>query len=335
LTEPSTPPASPIGASSIGASSISASSESQLQWSQQPNSQLYQSQLYQSQLYQSQLSESQQQESVRLNWRAVEHSRIPQLVFDRILPTLPPLAQTPYLQLLRLTLGFSRPQCRISIESWATRCNQSVASIKRQAAILEKRGLVRKVQVKFGGPNRGTYWMPIVPGIFNDEAGSQLYQSQLSESQLQQSQLYWSYMISDDDDYRNINNHHQKGVMMTYRRLTGNTWKEEDFISYQKIKDISLDLIEQAIQLALNRAKSHPNSLEYFVREIRRLTNPSQASRSQQKKNIQRIVEQYRALHAGTTTYGIADLTDDVKRACLKEGTAFNNDLFNEIIGMG
>jgi hypothetical protein len=121
--------------------------------------------------------------------------------------------------------------------------------------------------------------------------------------------------------------------MMIYQNLTKNVWSKSDQTNYQKIKHLSLEVIEQAISLAMQRSVSRPNSLAYFVKEILTLSNPSQESKSQKKKKLQKIVSRIRELNVGKSGYLISDLVEDVKRACLRENVSFDNDLFNEIIG--
>jgi hypothetical protein len=342
-------------ASSIGASSIGASSESQLRESHA--TQLTQSQLTQSQLTQSQLLASYQQnqptevssEQLTINWRAVEHTRVPQIVFDEILPSLPPLAQLPYLQLLRLTLGFQRASCHISLETWATRCNQSLASIKRHALLLQQRGLLVKDSVVFGGTGRGSYFRPIIPGILNDNLSSenniknhktrksQLTQSQLLASQLTQSQLTASYMKSDHDDDHEIkeDHHHERDVMMMYKKITGNEITRADAIAYQKVSHIpTQQLLEQIYQIS-QRTAEPIGSFAYFVTAIEKAQKAAEnpQTRAAQKRSLEKVVSRIRQGQIGSRTT-LSDLIEEIKQACLRDNVTYNNDLINEILGV-
>jgi uncharacterized protein YjbI with pentapeptide repeats/ribosomal protein L20 len=368
------------------ASSILDSSESQLTQTFFNNEKLTQSQLTQSQLPLSQLSLSQlekiplfpeatpktpipeleeqvieiplpsrstplgkrQASTISVNWRTVEHTRIPQVVFDEILPQLPPMAQTPYLQLLRLTLGFQRDSCHISLEAWATRCNQSLASIKRQALFLQQRGLLKKESVVFGGTARGSYFCPVIPGILNDDSikeapltsleknkdkQSQLTQSQLSSSQLTQSQLTQSYMKDHDHDLRNKIDHHEKQVMMTYQELTGNRPTLADLSSYRKISYLGADEILANMQQIYDRSSEPIGSFAYFAKALVKASQEQYRNRNTQKRNLEKIIERIRQSRIGGRA-SVSDLIEEIKRACVRDNVNYNNDLVNEILGI-
>ena len=326
-------------AGSKRASSKRASSMSQLNMSQLTESQLNMSQLNMSQLTESQLSMSQLDESLSINWRSIEHTRIPQVVFDEVLPTLPVAAQALYVQLLRLTLGFQRRMCHVSLDVLKYRCNQSLASVKRHLELLIRRGLVRKVAVRYGGRDRGTYLMPVIPGVLGEAESSQLTMSQLNMSQ-----LTMSHKKYDDDDFE-IKHHHQKAddddsphlrkVKEIYTQLTGNAWTAADTRAYREngIEQYGLEHVEAVMAAVAERAPERINSFAYFVREIAAAARPE--SRGARKRRLERIVRRVQQLHVGAANYGLADLVEDVKRACAREGVPFDTDLFNEIIGLG
>lgn len=328
--------------SSIGAGSIRASSDSQLTQTVPQNEQLTESKLDESQLTQSQLSTKQPSstgampESLSISWRAIEHTRIPQVVFDEILPTLQPMAQTPYLQLLRLTLGFQRANCHISLESWAARCNQSLASIKRQAQILQQRGLLRKENVVFGGVARGSYYRPIIPGILNDPSVpdklTQLRKSQLSESRHTQSQLSESHMKSDQIDHKS-KDHHENEVMRIYKELTGNEVTKADLAAYRKVAHIDLEVIEVQMRQIYERSPERIGSFAYFTKGLLTAMQEGSRTRAQQKRSLELIIERIRSNRTGGTTK-LADLIEDIKRACARENVTYSTDLVNEILRM-
>lgn len=323
------------------AGSIRASSDSQLTQKDPENERLTESKLPESQLRQSQLSVNPSlstgvSEGLSISWRAVEHTRIPQVVFDEILPTLAPMAQTPYLQLLRLTLGFQRANCHISLESWAARCNQSLASIKRQAQVLQQRGLLHKENVVFGGVARGSYYRPVIPGILNDpnvpDKLTKLRQSQLSVSQHPKSQLPESHMKDDQIDHGN-KDHHEKEVMRIYRELTGNEPTRADLAAYRKIAHIGLEVIEVQMRQIYERSSERIGSFAYFTKGLLTAMQEGARTRAQQKKNLELIIERIRSNRTGGTTK-LADLIEDIKRACARENVAYSTDLVNEILRM-
>ncbi|MBI4855049.1 MAG: hypothetical protein HY819_24880 [Acidobacteria bacterium] len=283
---------------------------------------------------------------ITLNWRAIEHTRIPQVVFDEILPQLPPMAQTPYLQLLRLTLGFQRSSCHISLESWAARCNQSLASIKRQAAILQQRGLLKKESVVFGGSARGSYFCPVIPGVLNDdsitpkkvsvegkEKPSQLTQSRLSASQLSQSQLPQNYMKEIDHDHENKIDHHEREVMMIYQDLTGNQPTLADLTAYRKISYLGAEAVIFYMRQVFERSIEPIGSFAYFTKAVEKATQEQQRSRAAQKRNLEKIVERIRQSRIGSRI-SVSEMVEEIKRACIRENVSYNNDLVNEILNL-
>lgn len=279
--------------------------------------------------------------SISLNWRTIEHTRIPQVVFDEILPSLPPMAQLPYLQLLRLTLGFQRPSCHISLEVWASRCNQSLASIKRQAQVLQQKGLLKKDNVIYGGVGRGSYFRPVIPGIFNDDqatikenSSSQLTESRLSSTRLKQSQPELSYMKRDHEDHEKRNDHHESRVMMVYQQMTRNRITAQDRNEYQKIAHLDEETIIGQMQQIYERSAKPIGSFAYFARAIEKATNDYQRTRAAQKRNLERIIERVRQNKTGTTRASIGELIDEIKRACIRDNVIYNNDLVNEILGI-
>ncbi|MBL8149275.1 MAG: hypothetical protein JNN15_05045 [Blastocatellia bacterium] len=343
--------------SSTGASSIGASSESQLQSKDLETIKLRKSQVVESQLTESQLPENLpsplptrkivnqsgqahhfEAEGLNINWRIVEHTRIPQQVFDEILPQLAPMAQTPYLQLLRLTLGFQRANCHISLEAWAARCNQSLASIKRQAAYLMQRGLLLKENVVYGGVARGSYYRPVIPAILNDErmkkTTSKLYSSQLSTSQLQESQLTENYMKEiDHEDLRNIKDHHQRRVMTIYKELTGNKPSKADLFAYKKVAHLDADTIEIQMRQIYERSVDKIGSFAYFTKGLLAAKDDSYKTKAAQKRSLEKIVERIKTNHIGGRAT-LADLIEDIKRACVRDNVIYNNDIVNEILGI-
>lgn len=281
-------------------------------------------------------------EAAAVDWRKVEHTRIPQVVFDEILPKLPPMAQMPYLQLLRLTLGFQRACCHISLETWAARCNQSLASIKRQALLLQQHGLLRKETVVYGGAHRGSYYRPVIPGILNDEGAArsgrenhqrQLPQSQLSSSLLPARRLTENNMKRDHEDHVKETDHHESLVMRLYEDLTGNRVTGADRTAYGKIAHLSAETVTGYMRQIYERAAEPIGSFAYFTKAIEKATAEGQRTRAAQKRNLERIIERIRQNRTGGRAT-IADLIEEIKRACARDNVVYNTDLVNEILGL-
>jgi hypothetical protein len=255
-------------------------------------------------------------------------TRIPNLILEWLLPQLRIQEQATYLRLYRLSHGFHSDTCRVGLEKLAKACNLSRREIIRSIERLEFLGWVQRLGCNFNSKRnieRGNLYRVTVP---MPPSANQTLSDQQSQSASQSLSANPS-PNKDDDDLKNYD-HHQSETMRFYEELTGNKWKKADDETYLKIKNVPLEMIEQGIRLATQRATSRPNSLAYFVKEITSQTNPSQQSRTRQKKAIERIVNQIRELSTGGNK-SFADFAEDVKRACAREGIGFDNDLFNEI----
>jgi hypothetical protein len=139
-----------------------------------------------------------------------------------------------------------------------------------------------------------------------------------------------SHNKHDHDDLKKTD-HHLDETIKIYRRITGNNWTKTDAAAYEKIRTVSLATIDQAISIANQRAASRPNSLNYFIKEILNFQTAAEPSRAQRKKLMTAIIARVRARNVGANI-GFADFVEDVKREAAREGIAFDNDLFNEIL---
>jgi hypothetical protein len=83
-----------------------------------------------------------------------EFLRIPNGVFDRVLPTLLPSDQVVLLRLYRLSRGFGKEECTVGYETIGKACNLSA----RQASVCVERlilaGWIERVGVQQGGKSR-------------------------------------------------------------------------------------------------------------------------------------------------------------------------------------
>lgn len=250
--------------------------------------------------------------------------RTPNYLDDEIMPTLQPSEQLVLRRLYRLAYGFNRDTTdKVSLTKLAEKCNLGVATVKLAIKSLEAKRLIEIQSDQSRDPKGGNRYRVLAELITsNDQLGQSL------------AKLIDSHIKDDDHDDLNNTDHHQSGVMMIYQQLTGNSWTKLDQATYEKIKNIPLEKIEQAIRLASQRAASRPNSLNYFVKEILNLVQPSGQSKTQRKKVLEKIVTRVRDLHVGATNYKFPDFVEDVKREAAREGMPFDNDLFNQIIGM-
>jgi len=81
--------------------------------------------------------------------------RVPNTLNFSVFPTLDPFAKAVYYQLFLLSRGFRKDTCLISLAKLARVVLMSQRKVQDTIACLEKRGLVKKLETKLGGPSRG------------------------------------------------------------------------------------------------------------------------------------------------------------------------------------
>lgn len=245
---------------------------------------------------------------------------LPNWIQDELIPTLELAEQSIFLRIVRLTLGFNRQiSDSVGLSKLAEKCNLSQSGLKKALKSLENRALI-KVHSDLSRNSKGGNRYEV---LFNSSATQKLSHSVAKSPS--------GYIKDHDHDFK-ITDHHQSEVMMIYKNLTGNnSWTKSDSAAYEKIKHLSLQEISQLIKTTLEKAHQKPASLAYFVKAYLNPTVVNPAQKSAIKAKLAAIVERKRQAHVGAR-YGIADLAYDVKAECIREGIAFDNDLFNEII---
>jgi len=248
---------------------------------------------------------------------------IPHFLLDEVFPTLNAYEQILLLRLYRLSYGFKRNITgQIGKKTLADKCNLSIPTIKRTLKSLEKKGLIKATVDKSHDPNKGNRYKVLTR--FSDNP----VLTELSSNRTQFSQN--PIKINNlDDDLKN-KNHHLNKVKELYENITRNRWNKSDDDSYLNIKDFDLKTIEQGVRVVFERAKSHPNSLEYFVEEIKRAANPSLIQRERVKKELGEIVRAEK--FKGFTGSKLEEL---VKRRCEREGVIFDRVLYEEMLEEG
>jgi DNA-binding Lrp family transcriptional regulator len=76
--------------------------------------------------------------------------QLPNRIVDHLLPLLAPYSQLVYVRLYRLSWGFGKPLCTVSLPRIAEKTQISQSSVQRAIADLEKKGLIRKAEHVFG-----------------------------------------------------------------------------------------------------------------------------------------------------------------------------------------
>lgn len=76
--------------------------------------------------------------------------QIPNRIADHLLPLLSPYSQLVYFRLFRLSWGFGKSICTVSLPKLAEKTGVSQSSVQRAIADLEQKGLLRKAERVFG-----------------------------------------------------------------------------------------------------------------------------------------------------------------------------------------
>jgi DNA-binding Lrp family transcriptional regulator len=98
--------------------------------------------------------------------RPEQHTRVPNEIFEDILPTLKTSEQSVLLRLYRLTWGFQKDTCHVSKGKLAKACNLSPRQVVTCLQALEKRRFIRRVHVDLDNKNqsdRGITFQMLLP----------------------------------------------------------------------------------------------------------------------------------------------------------------------------
>ena len=83
-----------------------------------------------------------------------QFTRVVNGIFDRILPSLKPAEQLVLLRLYRLTRGFNKEICRVTIGKLATSCNIGTTATRLAVQALESRSYIRRVGTDVANTNQ-------------------------------------------------------------------------------------------------------------------------------------------------------------------------------------
>jgi DNA-binding Lrp family transcriptional regulator len=98
--------------------------------------------------------------------RPEQHTRIPNEIFEDILPTLRTSEQSILLRIYRLTWGFQKDTCHVSMGKLGKACNLSSRQVTTCVQVLEKRRLIRRIHVDLDNKNqheRGVTFQMLLP----------------------------------------------------------------------------------------------------------------------------------------------------------------------------
>lgn len=256
--------------------------------------------------------------------------RTPNILDDEIMPTLTPSEQVILRRLFRLSYGFNRTNTdAVSYAKLAEKCHLGLTAVKDALKSLQMKNLIKIIDSNKYSPSGGNQYeltlsfLKPVDNLVVKQPG------RLSTRSLNDP------IIDDDLNNTNKDHHqaaHQRETMMIYQTITRNTWKSSDQEAYEKIKNLQIENIRTGIKLITQRATTKPNSLNYFVKGLLDLANPTPQSKSQRKKALEKIVTMVRERNIGGARLSIGEFANEVKDLCIHEDVAFDNDLFNEIL---
>jgi hypothetical protein len=248
----------------------------------------------------------------------------PHFLLDEVLPTLNAYEQVLLVRLYRLSYGFRRKLTdHVGKKTLADKCNMSIAMVKKVLRSLESRGLIEKIPDRSNDPTKGNKYRVLTRLLDNPV----LAEPSNNRTQYRHSPII---VLDKNDDNSKTKDHHLRKAREIYETITNNKWTKKDDDSYQKVKKYGLEMIERTIKIATKRAKSPPSNFEYFVREIHKLANPAEEERKTLKRALGDLANFVRQTRVG----GSSDLSlkEDIEMRCEKEGTFFDDELYEEII---
>ncbi len=89
--------------------------------------------------------------------------RVPNTISFSLFPTLDPYAKAVYYQLFLLSHGFKRDTCLVGLAKLSRSVLMSQRKVQNTIAYLEKRGLIRRIESKLGGPSKGNLYQVPLP----------------------------------------------------------------------------------------------------------------------------------------------------------------------------
>lgn len=270
----------------------------------------------------------------------VGYYQIPNYIDDELLPTLNSIEQIVYRRLYRLSYGFNRQTTdSVGLNKLAEKCNLGTTAIKKAIKSLEQRGHIQIHSDNSRDPKGGNkYTVLLKKGISLDATQLRREKTKSSNAPItshddhDNDDLKRSSSSKEENDEIFLSQHYLE-TKQIYEEVTGNIFNKLDKETYKKIKHIQLPLIEQTIKIVKQRAESKPNSLNYFIKEILNLSDPRSKTRTQQKKQLEKIIKEVQSSYIGSKP-SITDICESVKRRCANDGVIYDNDLFNKILGL-
>lgn len=256
--------------------------------------------------------------------------RIPHQELDYLFKELDSGEFKLYLRLYRLSHGWGQESCKVGDNNLMETLNMSKNAVRAAKQGLTAKNLIQVLQIVNLGPKGYTEYRVLRVGDYQGKENANWYQKGTSTKKVTDTEKDPNKDHDHDDDLNK--DHHQREMMMIYQTLTGNnSWTKSDKTAYEKIKHLSLQEATTLIKSTLEKAHQKPASLAYFVKAYQNPTQANPTNREANKRKIEAIMKHLRESHVGSA-YTIADLSFDVKAECAREGIAFDNNLFNELL---
>ena len=274
--------------------------------------------------------------------------RLPNTINLSLFPTLDAFAKAVYYQLFLLSHGFSRDTCLVGLTKLAKSVLMSQRRVQSTITYLEKRGLIKRIDSRFGGPSKGNLYQVPLPfnsaaphaTVARDATNKEKYDDDI---EIKSSSKGGKFVGTSDP----VENHsraaappeRQEGadrhfvlVRSAYERATGNRWNKSDSEAYEEkgLTRVPVEKIISTLEAVARRTPAKINSFRYFIKEIVALPEP--CNRAWQKKQLEKVVRRIRDSSVGRAGYSGVDFVDDVKCMCAREGVPFDNDIFNELV---
>jgi hypothetical protein len=298
--------------------------------------------------------------------------RVPNTINFSLFPTLDPFAKAVYYQLFLLSHGFNRDTWIVGLSKLSKSVMMSQRKVQDTISYLEKRGLIKRLRAILGGPMKGNVYQVFLPTTEAASDSNMACGASVEDDATMASDAALAPPTAaavdatnkcDDNNIKikssskaqksnieedSVKNHRcaaaprvrKSGadsdywlVRAAYEKATGNRWNKSDSQTYREncIEKAPADKIITVLQAVVRRTPAKINSFKYFVKEILAISNTRH--RAWQKKRLEKIVHRIRDSSVGRKGYSMSDFVEDVKCACAREGVAFDNDTFNEVVG--
>jgi DNA-binding Lrp family transcriptional regulator len=271
--------------------------------------------------------------------------RIPNTIFDSLLPRLDPAAALVYLRLYRLSHGYHKATCTVGREKLALALNMSGRTVFTALTKLEKLGLIERLGAQFGGNERGNTLKVNLPSTSANSSRLANISTQANSSTGENT----ADIKRHDHDHDSIKkNHHQSArkesqetgefenwMMTKYETLTGNQWTKLDRTVLSEIGDDvqeinRTDLDEMMLSIA-QRASAPIGSFKFFAIALQNeLAEKPFLSQKHLRERYAACAKELYRIFVGKKWESESEKIYEFKRIVLKQMLPWKDDLANE-----